>query len=59
MVDQILHYEFDMTEVSAKMVPKKLTHEQEDNQKNIGSDIIERLLEEPDSLTNVITCDVS
>lgn len=39
------------------MIPKNLTQEQRNNRKNIPSDIMKRLIEEPDLLTNVITCD--
>jgi hypothetical protein len=39
------------------MVPKNLTQEQNDNLKNICSDIMERITEQPDMLENVITCD--
>lgn len=56
-VRQTLHDELNMTKVCAKMVPKNLTQEQKDNRKAICSDIMERLKEEPDLLTRVITCD--
>jgi hypothetical protein len=39
------------------MIPKNLTQEQKDNRKNICSDIMERITEQPDVLENVITCD--
>jgi hypothetical protein len=37
------------------MVPKNLTQEEKDNQKNICSDIMEQITEQPDELENVIT----
>ena len=57
MVRQILHDELNMTKVCAKLVPKNLTQDQKDNGKNICYDIMERLTEEPDLLTHVITGD--
>jgi hypothetical protein len=39
------------------MVPKNLTQEHKDNQKNICSDIMERITEQPDVLENIFTCD--
>jgi len=56
-VRQILHDELNMTKVCAKLVPKNLTQDQKDNRKNICSDTMERLTEEPDLLTHVITGD--
>lgn len=56
-VRQILHDELNMTKICAKMVPKNLTQEQKDHRKNICSDIMDRLKEQPDLLTNVVTCD--
>lgn len=38
-----------------QMVPENLTQKQKENQKNIGSDITERLTEELDWHTRVIT----
>jgi hypothetical protein len=46
-----------MRKVCAKMIPKKLTQEQQDNQKNICSDIMERITEQLDVLENVFTYD--
>lgn len=43
--------------VSKKNTPKYLTKEQNDNWKDICLDIMERLVEEPDYLRNVIACD--
>jgi len=56
-VRQILHDELNMTKVCAKLVPKNNNQNQKDNRKNICSDIMERLTEEPDLLTHVITGD--
>lgn len=56
-VRQILHDELNMKKVCAKLVPKNLTQEQKDNRKDICSDIVARLADDPDLLTNVITCD--
>lgn len=56
-VRKILHDELNMTKVCAKMVPKNLTQEQKDNRMNICSDIMNRLTEEPDLLSKIITCD--
>lgn len=58
IVRLILHDELKMKKVSAKMIPKNLTQDENDNWKNICSDIKERLTEKPDLLINVITCDV-
>jgi hypothetical protein len=57
MVRQILHDQLNMRKVCAKMVPKNLTQEQKDNQKNICSDTMERITEQLDVLENVITYD--
>jgi hypothetical protein len=57
IVRQVLHDQSNMRKVYAKMVPKNLTQEQKDNQKNICSDIMERITEQLDVLENVITCD--
>ena len=56
-VRQILHDELNMSKVCAKLVPKNLSQEQKDNRKEICSDIMDRLTEEPYLLTEVITCD--
>jgi hypothetical protein len=48
-----------MRKVCAKMVPKNLTQQQNDNWKNICSDIMEQITEQLDMLENVITCDES
>lgn len=39
------------------MVPKYFLHDQKNASKNISSDIMDRFTEEPNLLTNVISCD--
>jgi ABC-type xylose transport system substrate-binding protein len=55
MARQILHDRLNMRKVCAKMVPKKLTQEPKDKRKNICSDIMEQITEQPDVLENVVT----
>jgi hypothetical protein len=45
MVRQILHDQLNMRKVCAKLVPKTLTHEQKDNQKDICPDIMKQITE--------------
>jgi hypothetical protein len=56
-VRQILHNNLNMNKVCAKMVPKILSQDQKDNRKNICSDILQMINEQPNLLENVITCD--
>lgn len=56
-VRQILHNNLNMNKVCAKMVPKNLSQDQKDNRKNICSDILQMINEQPNLLENVITCD--
>jgi ABC-type xylose transport system substrate-binding protein len=56
-IRQILHDQMNMRKVCTKMVPKNFTQEEKDNRKNISSDIMEQITEQPDVLENVITCD--
>jgi len=39
------------------MVPENLSQDQKDNRKNICSDILQMINEQPNLLENVITCD--
>jgi hypothetical protein len=57
MLKQILHYQFKIMKICAKMVPKNLTHEQKNNQKNICSDIMEQMTQQSHVLENVTICD--
>ena len=56
-IRKILHEDLQMTKVCAKMVPKNLTPEQKANRKNICSDIMERITEDPELIEKVVTCD--
>ncbi|PSN45251.1 hypothetical protein C0J52_06997 [Blattella germanica] len=56
-VRQNLHDELRMSKVCAQLVPKNFSQEQKDNRKEICSDIMDRLTEEPYLLTKDITCD--
>jgi hypothetical protein len=46
-----------MKKVCAKMVPKILSAEQKELQKEMCSDLLQRTENEPDLLKSVITCD--
>jgi hypothetical protein len=54
IVRHILHDQLNMRNICAKMVPKYLTQEQKDNRKNICSDFMEWITEQPDLLENII-----
>jgi hypothetical protein len=56
-VRQILHDQLNMRKVYANVVPKNLTQENKDNGKNICSDVMEGITEQPGVLEDVITCD--
>ncbi|GFV59355.1 protein GVQW3 [Trichonephila clavipes] len=56
---QILHDNLNMQKVCAKMVPKILTFEQQATRKNVCTDILEAIKNDPNLLEKVITCDES
>lgn len=56
---QILTQDLSMRKVCAKMVPKNLTIEQKDNQKNMCLDLLDRIENDPNFLSRVITGDES
>ncbi|GFX69366.1 mariner Mos1 transposase [Trichonephila clavipes] len=58
-VRQILHDNLNMQKVCAKMVPKILTFEQQANRKNVCTDILDVIKNDPNLLEKVITCDES
>lgn len=57
MVQQMLHNNLSMKKVCAKIIPKNLSQDQEDNRNNIFSDNLQTMNEQPNLLKNVITCD--
>ncbi|GFU01731.1 putative mariner transposase [Trichonephila clavipes] len=58
-VRQILHDNLNMQKVCAKMVPKILTFEQQATRKNVCTDILDVIKNDPNLLEKVITCDES
>ncbi|GFV86352.1 protein GVQW3 [Trichonephila clavipes] len=58
-VRQILHDNLNMQKVCAKMVPKILTFEQQATRKNVSTDILDAIKNDPNLLEKVITCDES
>ncbi|GFU42261.1 putative mariner transposase [Trichonephila clavipes] len=58
-VRQILHDNLNMQKVRAKMVPKILTFEQQATRKNVCTDILDAIKNDPNLLEKVITCDES
>ena len=56
-VRQILHNELNMQKVCTKLVLKNLTQERKDNRKDSCTDILQEIMQQPDLLENVITCD--
>ncbi|GFX48184.1 mariner Mos1 transposase [Trichonephila clavipes] len=56
---QILHDNLNMQKVWAKMVPKILTFEQQATRKNVCTDILDAIKNDPNLLEKVITCDES
>lgn len=58
-VRQILHENLNMQKVCAKVVPKILTIEQKENRKNICTETLIAIENEPNFLERVITCDES
>ncbi|XP_058810647.1 protein GVQW3-like [Phymastichus coffea] len=58
-VRQILHENFNMRKVCAKLVPKILTFEQLEARKNICIDTLNAIAKDSDLLEKVITCDES
>ncbi|GFT47338.1 mariner Mos1 transposase [Trichonephila clavipes] len=58
-VRQILHDNLNMQKVFAKMVPKILTFEQQATRKNVCTDILDAIKNDPNLLEKVITCDES
>jgi hypothetical protein len=57
MVRQFFHDQLNMMKVCAIMVPKNLIQEEKDIRKNICSDIMGQITEQPNVLENVIACD--
>ncbi|GFU04817.1 protein GVQW3 [Trichonephila clavipes] len=55
-VRQILHDNLNMQNVCAKMVPKILTFEQQATRKNVCTDILDAIKNDPNLLEKVITC---
>ena len=58
-VRQILHENFNMTKVCAKIVPKNLSDEQKEVRKNLSIDALNQIESDPNFLKRVITCDES
>ncbi|GFS88083.1 protein GVQW3 [Trichonephila clavipes] len=58
-VRQVLHDNLNMQKVCAKMVPKILTFEQQATRKNVCTDILDAIKNDPNLLEKVITCDES
>ncbi|GFV45528.1 protein GVQW3 [Trichonephila clavipes] len=58
-VRQILHDNLNMQKVCAKMVPKILPFEQQATRKNVCTDILDAIKNDPNLLEKVITCDES
>ncbi|GFW01038.1 protein GVQW3 [Trichonephila clavipes] len=56
---QILHDNLNMQKVCAKTVPKILTFEQQATRKNVCTDILDAIKNDPNLLEKVITCDES
>ena len=58
-VHHILTQDLDMRKVFAKMVPKNLTTEQKNNRRDVCLDLLDRLENEPEFFSRVITGDAS
>ncbi|GFX89522.1 protein GVQW3 [Trichonephila clavipes] len=58
-VRQILHDNLNMQKVCTKMVPKIITFEQQATRKNVCTDILDAIKNDPNLLEKVITCDES
>ncbi|GFU20161.1 protein GVQW3 [Trichonephila clavipes] len=58
-VRKILHDNLNMQKVCAKMVPKILTFEQQATRKNVCTDILDAIKNDPNLLEKVITCNVN
>ncbi|GFX58090.1 putative mariner transposase [Trichonephila clavipes] len=58
-VRQILHDNLNMQKVCAEMVPKILTFEQQATRKNVCTDILDAIKNDPNLLEKVIKCDES
>ncbi|GFU37086.1 HTH_48 domain-containing protein [Trichonephila clavipes] len=58
-VRQILHGNLNMQKECAKMVPKILTFEQQATRKNVCTDILDAIKNDPNLLEKVIICDES
>ena len=58
-VHDVLKNNLQMRKVSAKLVPKNLTVQQKDNRKDICTDFIERIEQDPNFLKSIITGDES
>ena len=54
-VQQILMEELQMRKVCAKMVPKVLSADQKERRKELCSELLQRIADEPDLLKSVIT----
>lgn len=54
-VRQILHENFNMSKVCAKMVPKNLSDEQKEVRKNLSTDGLNQIESDPNFLKRVIT----
>ena len=59
IVHDVLKNNLQMRKVSAKLVPKNLTVQQNDNRKDICTDFIERIEQDPNFLKSIITGDES
>ena len=57
IVRRILREELKMRKVCAKMVPKLLSDEQKERRKKLCLELLQRIENEPDLLTLIITCD--
>lgn len=55
----LLHGELNIANMCEIVISQNLKQKQKDNPKNICFNIPERLTEEPDLLSNVVTCDES
>jgi len=59
IVQEILKFEMGMQKICAKLVPKVLTNEQKENQRNVCLDVLESIENGKNVLKNVITGDES
>ena len=58
-IRKILHNNFNIHKVCAKMVPKILTFEQQEARKNVSTDTLNAIENDPNLLERIITCDKS